>query len=137
MKLDRRSRRGFEETNASSDVAFLLIIYFIVIAGFNVNRGFLMTLPARDSTRLILKDDLLRFDVDGKGTLFHQGESLSHAQAERDIRGAVASHPNLAVMLTVDGAAPWQAVVSFVELAQRLEVESFSFVIKKDDGGSS
>jgi biopolymer transport protein ExbD len=40
-------------------------------------------------------------------------------------------------MLTVDGDAPWQAVVSFVELAQRLEVESFSFTMKKDDGGSS
>jgi biopolymer transport protein ExbD len=136
MKLRRRSGRGFEETNASSDVAFLLIIYFIVIAGFNVNKGFLMTLPAKDSTRLILKDDLLRFDVDGAGNLFHQGALLSHAQAEREIRGAASSHPNLAVILTVDGAAPWQAVVSFVELAQRLEVESFSFTMKKDAGGA-
>jgi biopolymer transport protein ExbD len=136
MKLHRRSTRGFGESSASSDVAFLLIIYFIVIAGFNVNKGFLMTLPAKDSTRLILKDDLLRFDVDGQGNLFHQGAVMSHAQAEREIRGVVASHPNLAVILTVDGGAPWQAVVSFVELAQRLEVEAFSFVIKKDDGGS-
>jgi biopolymer transport protein ExbD len=136
MKLRRRSPRGFEETNASSDVAFLLIIYFIVIAGFNVNKGFLMTLPAKDSTRLILKDDLLRFEVDGEGRLFHQGASLSHALAEQEIRGAVASRPNLAVLLTVDGGAPWQAVVSFVELAQRLEVESFSFTLKKDEGGA-
>jgi biopolymer transport protein ExbD len=136
MKLRRRTGRGFEETNASSDVAFLLIIYFIVIAGFNVNKGFLMTLPARDSTRLILKDDLLRFDVDSAGNLFHQGSFLSHAQAEREIQDSLASHPNLAVLLTVDGAAPWQAVVSFVELAQRLEVESFSFTMKKDEGGS-
>jgi biopolymer transport protein ExbD len=136
MKIHRRPKSGFSDSSASSDVAFLLIIYFIVIAGFNVNKGFLMTLPARDSTRLILKDDLLRFDVDGAGNLFHQGSPLSHAQAEADIRGAVASHPNLAVMLTVDGDAPWQAVVSFVELAQRLEVESFSFAIKKDGEAS-
>jgi biopolymer transport protein ExbD len=136
MKLRRRPGRSFEDTNASSDVAFLLIIYFIVIAGFNVNMGFLMTLPAKDSTRLILKDDLLRFEVDGAGNLFHQGASLSYAQAEQEIRGLVASHPNLAVALTVDGGAPWQAVVSFVELAQRVEVEAFSFSIKKDDGGS-
>jgi biopolymer transport protein ExbD len=135
MKLRRRSR-GFGDTSASSDVAFLLIIYFIVIAGFNVNKGFLMTLPAKDSTRLILKDDLLRFEVDGEGALFHQGVALTHAQAEREIRSVVASHPNLAVLLTVDGDAPWQAVVSFVELAQRLEVEAFSFTIKKDDGGA-
>jgi biopolymer transport protein ExbD len=136
MKLRRRPKAGFSDSSASSDVAFLLIIYFIVIAGFNVNKGFLMTLPARDSTRLILKDDLARFDLDGAGNLFHQGAPLSHAQAEGELRSAVSSHPNLAVLLTVDGEAPWQAVVSFVELAQRLEVEAFSFTQKKDDGGS-
>jgi biopolymer transport protein ExbD len=136
MKLHRRKRRGFEDTSASSDVAFLLIIYFIVIAGFNVNKGFLMTLPAKDSTRLILKDDLLRFDVDGRGNLFHQGTPMDRGVAEREIRGAIAAHPNLAVLLTVDAAAPWQAVVSFVEVAQKLNVESFSFTIKKPDGGS-
>ena len=136
MKLHRRTKTGFSDSSASSDIAFLLIIYFIVIAGFNINQGFLMTLPAKDSTRLILKDDLLRFDLDGAGNLFHQGASLDYALAEREIRSAVAGHPNLAVMLTVDGRAPWQSVVSFVELAQKLEVDSFSFTMKKNDEGS-
>ncbi|MFP3041366.1 biopolymer transporter ExbD [Treponema primitia] len=135
MKLHRRTKQGFEDTSASSDVAFLLIIYFIVIAGFNVNKGFLMNLPAKDSTRLILKDDLLRFDLDDTGTLLHQGEVLNHALAEREIRSAIAAHPNLAVVLTVDGRAPWQTVVSFVEIAQKLKVESFSFTMKKNDRG--
>ncbi|MDR2661464.1 MAG: biopolymer transporter ExbD [Treponema sp.] len=135
MKLHRRKRRGFEDTSASSDVAFLLIIYFIVIAGFNINKGFLMTLPAKDSTRLILKEDLLRFDLDGAGNLLYQGSFLDRGLAEREIRGAIAAHPNLAVILTVDAEAPWQAVVSFVELAQKLDVETFSFTMKENDGG--
>ena len=136
MKLNRRPKKAFEDTSASSDIAFLLIIYFIVIAGFNVNKGFLMNLPAKDSTRLILKDDLLRFELDRFGALLHQGAPLDHALAEREIRSAIALHPNLAVILTVDGRAPWQELVSFVELAQKLEVESFSFTMKKDEGGS-
>jgi biopolymer transport protein ExbD len=135
MKLRRRAKRGFEDTSASSDVAFLLIIYFIVIAGFNINKGFLMNLPAKDSTRLILREDLLRFELDGEGVLRRQGAPVDFALAEREIRGAVAARPNLAVLLTVDGGTPWQRVVSFVELAQKLEVESFSFTLKKDDGG--
>jgi biopolymer transport protein ExbD len=137
MKLNRRKRRGFEDTSASSDIAFLLIIYFIVIAGFNVNKGFLVNLPAKDSTRLIQKDDLLRFELDRSGALLFRGEALDHAGAEREIRSAVAARPNLAVILTVDGSAPWQQVVSFVELAQRLEVESFSFTMKNPAGGST
>jgi biopolymer transport protein ExbD len=134
MKLNRGKKRSFEETSASSDIAFLLIIYFIVIAGFNINKGFLMNLPAKDSTRLIQKDDLLRFELDPSGTLVYRGAVLDYSAAEQEIRNAVAYHPNLAVMLTVDGNAPWQRVVSFVELAQKLAVESFSFTMK--EGGS-
>jgi biopolymer transport protein ExbD len=136
MAFHRRPRSVFEETSASSDVAFLLIIYFIVIAGFNINQGFLMNLPAKDSTRLILKNDLLRFELDSSGALQSQGVSLNYISAEREIRGAIAAHPNLAVILTVDDRAPWQSVVSFVELAQKLEVESFSFTMKDSTGDS-
>ena len=118
------------ETSASSDLAFLLIIYFLVIAGFNVNQGFLMDLPARDSTRHILRDDLKRFEMDAEGTIFYQGRELSLPEAELEIRSAVAGHPNLALVLLINGEAPWQQVVFFVELAQKLQVDSFSFNLK-------
>ncbi|MDR2537240.1 MAG: biopolymer transporter ExbD [Treponema sp.] len=130
MKL-RRRRSAFEDSSASSDIAFLLIIYFIVIAGFNVNRGFIMNLPAKDSTRLILKDELLRLELDESGVLWHAGETLSFATAETEIRTAIDIHPNLAVVLSIAPAAPWQQVVSFVELAQKLRVESFSFSMRE------
>jgi biopolymer transport protein ExbD len=132
MKLKRRRKIPFVESSASSDIAFLLIIYFIVIAGFNVNRGFLMNLPARDSRRLILKDDLLRFDMDEAGKIAYLGEPVEPGEAEREIRAASALRPNLAVVLSIDPGAPWQRVVSFVELAQKLEIQSFSFNMKGD-----
>ena len=85
-----------------------------------------MHLPAKDSTRLILKEDLLRFELDDRGALFYQGTVMELATAETEIRIAIDTHPNLAVVLSVAPAAPWQQVVSFVELAQKLRVESFS-----------
>jgi biopolymer transport protein ExbD len=130
VKLNRRKRRPYDDSSASSDIAFLLIIYFIVIAGFNINKGFIMTLPAKDSTRLILKEDLLRFDLDAAGSLVYQNEIRDIPFAEREIRSAITARPNLAVILTVDPQTPWQKVVSCVELAQNLEVESFSFTMK-------
>jgi biopolymer transport protein ExbD len=134
VKLRRRRHNSFEESSASSDVAFLLIIYFLVIAGFNVNHGFIMNLPARNSTRLILKDDLLRMELDATGALWHAGQTLDFATAETEIRAAIGAHPNLAVSLSVDPATPWQKVVSFVELAQKLRVEAFSFSMR--EGGA-
>ena len=130
MKIRRSEKSAFNETAASSDIAFLLIIYFLVIAGFNINQGFIMNLPAKDSTRLILKDDLLRLEMDSSGTIIYGDIKMDMAEAEREIRAAAAGHPNLAVVLSIDAQAPWQFVVSFVELAQKLEIEAFSFNLR-------
>jgi biopolymer transport protein ExbD len=127
MNLRRKKRTGYPEHCAASDVAFQLIIYFLVITGFNVNEGFVMSLPAKDSVRLIQRGDLLRFDMDSQGTILYEGTVMDRSVVENEIRLAIQEQPELAVILTIDPAAPWQQVVSFVELAQKLEVQSFSF----------
>jgi len=131
MRIRKRRRGIFQETAASSDLAFLLIIYFLVMAGFNINHGFLMNLPEKNSSRLILKEDLMRFEMDSAGAVYYQGRELNIAEAEREIRTARTGHPDLAVVLSIDGQAPWQYVVSFVELAQKLQVDSFSFNMRE------
>ena len=133
MKIKRRTKQGFLDSCASSDLAFLLIIYFIVIAGFNINKGFLMNLPAKDSTRLILREDLLRFEMDGEGNIIYNNEFIAVPQAENLIRTAQNNNPNIAVIITIDGQAMWQKVVSFVEVAQDLKIDSFSFSLKKEN----
>jgi len=132
MKLRRTKRPGITESSAASDLAFLLIIYFIVIAGFNINKGFLVNLPAKDSTRMILKEDLLRFNLDGDGSLVFDDQIIGLPEAGNLIGSARAGNPDIAVILTIDPGAKWQRVVSFVELAQQQKVEAFSFTMKKD-----
>ena len=132
MKIIRKRKKGFIETCAASDLAFLLIIYFLVIAGFNINKGFIVDLPAKDSARLILKDDLLRFEMNRSGEIMLGDEVLSIQGAGAVIKSAQRENPNIAVIITIDKSAVWQNVVSFVELAQDLKIDSFSFSMKKD-----
>ncbi|MDR1929168.1 MAG: biopolymer transporter ExbD [Treponema sp.] len=127
MRIKRRE--GLENSGAFSDLAFLLIIYFIVIAGFNVNRGFLVGLPRKDSVKTVKREELLKFELDQGGNVYFQGRVMDRAGAEAEIRRALSAAPNLALLLTAAPGAPWQGVVSFVELAQALEVENFSFTM--------
>lgn len=129
MKIPRRKKRAFYESNASSDIAFLLIIYFIVITGFNINKGFLLDLPAKDSTKVVMKDDILRVALNETGAIVIFEKETNKEEAESIIKAAVARNPNIAVILSVSPLAPWQGVVSFVETAQRLNVDSFSFAM--------
>lgn len=133
MKIKRKKRSGFLETCAASDLAFLLIIYFLVIAGFNINMGFIMNLPAKDSTRMILREDLLRFEMNEAGVILHADETLDITQTRSIIHRAQRENPNIAVILTIDSQAAWQSVVNFVELAQDLQIDSFSFSMKKEN----
>jgi len=120
------------ETCASSDLAFLLIIYFLVIAGFNTNIGFLVSLPEKGKSLTVAKEALLRFDMDNQGTVFHNGVALTLLDAEQTITDASGRNPNLALLLSIDGKAPWQNVVLFTELAQKLSVSTFSFTMKEE-----
>jgi biopolymer transport protein ExbD len=133
MKIKRIKNRPFLESSAASDVAFLLIIYFIVIAGFNINKGFILDLPAKDSARMILKDELLRFEMNETGRIIHNEQLINISNAQNIIQSAQRSNPNVAVIITIDGSAHWQNVVSFVELAQDMQIDSFSFSMKKDE----
>ena len=133
MNITRKKKPAFLESAASSDLAFILIIYFIVIAGFNINTGFLINLPARDSTRLILRDDLIRFDLDRDGYIIYNDGLVGIPEARSLIASAQAANPDIALMLTIDPQAGWQRVVSFVELAQDLRIEAFSFSMRRDN----
>ena len=115
------------ETCAASDLAFLLIIYFLVIAGFNINIGFLVNLPERGAARIVPREDIIRFDMDCGGNIFYRGALMGIPSAEQEIRAAIAVNPGIALVLSIDGKAPWQQVVYFVELAQKLQVQAFSF----------
>ena len=132
MKLKKPGKKTFLDTCAASDMAFLLIIYFMVIAGFNVNMGFMITLPARDSTRLILREDLLRFSIDRDGYITYYDSLIGIEEAGNIIRSTRVANPNVAVILTIDPQARWQRVVYFVELAQDLQIESFSFSMSRE-----
>ena len=133
MKIKRRNKASFLETCAASDLAFLLIIYFLVIAGFNINKGFLMNLPAKDSTRLILREELLRFEMNDESNIIHEGHVIEIDQARAAIYTAHKENPNIAVILMIDKNARWQNVVYFVELAQDLGIDSFSFSMIKEN----
>ena len=132
MKIKRFKKHTFLDSSTASDVAFLLIIYFIVIAGFNINKGFLINLPSKDSTRLILRDELVRFEMDEEGRIIHEEEVININDAQKLISNEQAQNPNIAVIITINGKAHWQNVVSFVEMAQDLKIDSFSFSMKKE-----
>lgn len=133
MNIRRRIRNFDDPSNsgALNDLAFLLIIYFIVIAGFQVHQGFLLNLPQKNSATWIHREDLLHVALGPSGELSLEGEAIDRPTLETAIIDTKKQRPNLTIRLEVDPETPYGFVIGVVETVHKLQVENFSFAINR------
>lgn len=133
MRLRTRKREIPDpgDSGAMSDLAFLLIIYFMVIAGFQLNQGFLLGLPERGSTTWVQQDDLAAVQMDAAGMLSVQGQQFPAEEAYQLIGELAGQKPNLTVQLRIHPDAEYQHVVDFISMVHRLQIDNFSFDVQE------
>ena len=124
MKLRRGSLPQADVPTASMpDVAFLLVIFFMVTATFAASRGLGLDLPAE------------RGPIDESGTreAVHLHVFADHAQldcspveaggVERRLRSILSIHPQTPVVLVVEPEATYERMVLFYDELSRLQGE--------------
>lgn len=134
MRIFRFFRRKPDDSSSAgalNDLSFLLIIYFIVIAGFNINKGFLMNLPDRDKPRVVQKEEILRIRLAADGTLYSGEEPLTSPILEKKISEQLGQYPNSTVVLMIHPDTPYQEVVNVIHMVRVLHVENFSFLTEE------
>ena len=114
-------------SGALNDLSFLLIIFFIVIAGFNVNKGFLLNLPQKDKPRIVKADDLMKCHLTADGTLLVDGKSLTLEEQSTAVAEKKAEWPNMTFLLLIDGDTEYQHVVDIIYEIKQQKIENFSF----------
>ena len=128
--IKRPPRRNIEDSSSSgalNDLSFLLIIFFIVIAGFNVNKGFLLNLPSKDKPIVVNIDDILKCDLDQNGALFLDGQEIKLEALSKKIEEKLKYQPNMTFLLTINPEAHYQSVIDVVAAVRKLKIENFSF----------
>jgi len=125
----RKRRVPDDPGNSGSlnDLSFLLIIFFLVIAGFNINKGFLMNLPDRDRPRVVQTEELLRCSLGPDGSLSLGGKAVTEEELRGEIKAMREKFPNMTFLLEIDPETPYHRVVYVIHEIRVLKVENFSF----------
>ncbi|HOL56841.1 MAG TPA: biopolymer transporter ExbD [Spirochaetota bacterium] len=134
MKIKRKNRNIFDiaDSGSMSDLAFLLIIFFIVIAIFNINKGFILGLPQKNSTKIVNIKDIIKINIKENGDIFYNKEKVTIDDIEKNIKEDLDNNPNLTILLKIEENVKYQNVVNIIEIVRKLNVENFSFSIMKD-----
>ena len=123
----KRAPDDSSSSGALNDLSFLLIIFFIVIAGFNVNKGFLLNLPFKDKPRIVKTEDLMKCQLKPDGSIFVDGKSLTMDELRTSISEKKAEWPNMTFLLMIDGETEYQHVVDIIYEIKQQKIENFSF----------
>ena len=133
--IKRFVRHNVEDAGSSgslNDLSFLLIIFFIVIAGFNVNKGFLLNLPSKEKPIVVNTEDIFKCTLHADGRLFLDGKELQIAELTEKIEEKLKTWPNLTFLLSIDSECAYQNVVDVIATIRKCKVENFSF--RMEDG---
>lgn len=120
MKIVRRQIPVEIPTASMADVAFLLIIFFLVASFYSVTRGIQFSLPKHDEAALTAEPEAaVLIEIASDSSLTVDNRSMALADLKDYIGPKLAQNPTKSVILQTSLEAPYQAMTDvFDELRQ-------------------
>ena len=115
-------------TASMADIAFLLIIFFLVTTSFNQEMGISLVLPpvTEGSELQVRKKNILNIWVNAAGEILLGEEIVSLQQVEREVRRRVAENPLLIVSLKADRETDYDIFVQVLDQLQKADTPKIS-----------
>ncbi len=111
MKLARREVPVEIPTASMADVAFLLIIFFLVASFYSVTRGIQFSLPKHDEAALTAEPEAaVLIEIASNGALTVDGRAMPLAEIQGYIAPKLQRNPEKSVILQTALEAPYEAM---------------------------
>jgi len=133
IKKRKKNLINIGDSATLSDIAFILIIFYIVTAGFNIYRGFILGLPQKDSTKIVNVEDIIRVTMSKENMLIYAGKEINLTELEGIIKERLNLRPNMTFLLKIHPESTYQHVVDVVSKVRNLNVENFSFSMLENE----
>jgi biopolymer transport protein ExbD len=120
VKIARRTMTAEIPTASMADVAFLLIIFFLVASFYSVTRGIQFSLPKHDEAALTAEPEAaVLIEIASNGALTVDNRAMALPALRDYLRPRLERNPSKSVILQTSLEAPYQAMTDvFDELRQ-------------------
>lgn len=117
MKLQRRQKSNPEiPTSSMADIAFLLIVFFLVTTTMNQDKGIGMQLPPAGESKKIQKKNICNIWVNVEGQiLINLEQEVSVAQLRSNVELRLKKNEKLIVSLKADRETPYNKFIDVLD----------------------
>jgi biopolymer transport protein ExbD len=131
MKLNRRKGRGFfVPTNSLSDIAFLLLIFIMLVALINYRKEIHIEFPEAKTTLRTVAEKNLEVWINIEGDIFLDGDPADLSTFEKEIDRFVRTAPDTRVHIIADRNTPYEKINAALNVMQVLQYRVVSLVVK-------
>ncbi len=135
--LNNKKSKASDEvpTSSMADIAFLLLVFFLVTTVFPKDKGLAIVLPEESEVVEINQKNLLFLLIQPNGTVVvRRGESqqevtISAADVEGIWRSDVAANPNLIAAVKTHPDAPYKFMVDVLDALQTAGANKISLQV--------
>ena len=128
MELRRKEGSGARiPTSSMADIAFLLIVFFMVTTIFKLEQGLAITLPRSTSGEKIPREKVAHIWIDRTGTLSIDDLVISVPDIEPMILAKLRENRGLIISFNTDEQAPYRVVDEAMERLKLANALSVSF----------
>jgi len=131
MKLKRKTGRNiFIPLNSTSDIAFLLLIFIMVIALINFRKEVRIEYPEAKNVLNTQAEQNLDVWIDREGHVYISGDPASLPALEQAVAELYVNAPDTQIHIIADRNTPYEKINAVVEVLQILQYRTVSFVVK-------
>ncbi|MBN2511032.1 MAG: biopolymer transporter ExbD [Spirochaetales bacterium] len=133
MNLTKKARRKpIIPINSMSDIAFLLLIFIMLISLINYRKEIKIEYPEAVMQESVNADANLELWITRDGDIFHEGALITARTAEGIIAGEIAENPSLRIHILADRHTPYRHINTIMETLQILQHRVVSLVVKEN-----
>ncbi|GAB4225106.1 MAG: hypothetical protein Kow009_16520 [Spirochaetales bacterium] len=134
MHIPRRARRRpLLSISAMSDIAFLLLIFILLISLIHYRREIPIRYPEAETGESIQGNRNLEIWIDSTGNLFVQGIRYDLEGIEEIIAEGIQQDPSIRIHILADRNTPYKFVHGVMGILQKLEHRVVSLVVQEKE----
>ena len=98
-----------------ADIAFLLLIFFLVTTTIDMDKGLTLVLPAPGEEKEIPKENISNLLINAAGNVMLDEEFIPLTQISRTVRIKILKNKNLIISVKTDRETDYQVFVSVLD----------------------
>ena len=130
MKLKRRKKFFFIPLFSMSDIAFLLLIFIMLVSLINYRKEVKIRYPEAETAQKVSVEKNLEIWIDRAGNLYLNGDPATLTVIEQSVVEAYTDAPGTRVHIIADRDTPFVNVNKVLDILQLLQYRLVSFVVK-------